>query len=328
MESTYTAISLFDGISTAYLSLERAGIKFEKYFSSEIESNALKVQKYHHGNNPKFIQIGDVRNVKGTDFPEHDIIFFSSFPCLDLSGIKKNREGLHGPQSSLFFEGLRILKELKVHLETSGKRIFYVFENVASMSQKDQEEILMHLQKVYPETSVINIDSALVSASHRKRLYFTNIPVIEQPKDKGIKLSDIIENGFVCQEKSNAVLSSNVTLFKSGLHRHLTMGLGTVIYKNETFSKFSSADKLAIYPKLLANSGYNGKPNKKNSELSFVNSVYRLPTITEYCRLLTYPDNYLDLEEVSKTSKVKLLGLSMTVDVIAHILSFIPNLIK
>lgn len=325
MQPTYTAISLFDGISATYIALQRAGVKIDKYFSSEIEPNALKVQNHHYGN-PNFIQIGDVRNVKGTDFSiENDIILTFGFPCLDLSVIKKNREGLSGPESSLFFEALRILKELKAHLEGTGKRIYFIAENVASMSERDREEILKHLQEVYPESYVINIDSKLVSASRRNRLYFTNIPGIQQPEDLGIKLSDVIENGYVDRDKSSAVLSSNVTLFKSGLERHLKKGFGTVIYRSQAYSEFTPADKLAIYPKLLADSGYDGKPNKLNSQLDYVNGVYRLPTTTEYCRLMTFPDSYLDIPKLSKTAKVKLLGLSMTVDTMKHLFTYLPH---
>lgn len=327
--TTYNCISLFDGISATFLALERLqgqGVKINQYYSSEIEPNALKVQNHHCGQNPNFIPIGDVINVHGNQFPtEHDIIFTFGFPCLDLSSIKKNREGLHGPQSNLFFEALRILKELKALLECTGKRIHFVAENVSSMKSTDKKEILKHLQEVFPDTYVVNIDSALVSASHRRRLYFTNIAGLEQPQDLGIKLSDIIENGFVNQEKSNAILSSNVTLFTSGLERHLKMGIGTIIYKSELFSKLSNEDKLGIYPMQLSRSGYNGKPDKNRSELDFPNGVYRLPTIKEYCRLLTFPDDYLDVPNVSVTSKVKLIGLSMTVDMMKHILSYLPK---
>lgn len=325
MQPTYTAISLFDGISATYLALQRAGIKIDKYYSSEIEPKALKVQKHHYGDNSKFIQIGDVRNVKGNDFSiENDVILTFGFPCLDLSVIKKNREGLNGPESSLFFEALRILKELKAHLGGTGKKVHFIAENVASMTTSDKEAILKYLQEVYPETYVINIDSKLVSASRRNRLYFTNIPGIEQPVDLGVKLSDVIENGYVSQEKSNAVLSSNVTLYKSGLERHLTKGLGTVIYRSKLYSELSTEDKLGIYLKLLEDSGYNGKPNKELSELSFPNGVYRLPTSSEYCKLLTFPSNYLDVPNLSKTAKVSLLGLSMTVDVMKHLLTNLP----
>lgn len=326
MQPTYTAISLFDGISATFIALQRAGIKIDKYYSSEIEPNALKVQNHHYGDNPNFIQIGDVRNVKGTGFPiENDIILTFGFPCLDLSVIKKNREGLSGPESSLFFEALRILKELKAHLDGTDKKIHFVAENVASMTTSDKQAILEHLKEVYPETYVINIDSKLVSASRRNRLYFTNIPGIEQPEDLGIKLSDIIENGYVSQEKSNAVLSSNVTLFKSGLERHLIKGLGTVIYRSKLYSELSTEDKLCIYLKLLEDSGYNGKPNKELSELSFPNGVFRLPTIREYCRLMTFPDSYLEVPKLSKTAKVKLLGLSMTVDTMKHLFTYLPH---
>jgi site-specific DNA-cytosine methylase len=326
---TYNAISLFDGISAFYEAIKRSPqLRIDKYFSAEIESNALLVQNHHHKNNENFVQIGDVNNIKGTDFPtDKDVIFCAGFPCLSTSSIKKGREGLHGPHSNLFFQGTRILKELKKEMDKSGKKIHFIIENVASMTNKDRDEILSNLQAIYPETYLTSIDSALVSSCHRRRYYFSNIIGIQQPKDLGIMLQDVIESGFADKNKSNVILSSNVTTYKSGLKRYLDMGLGTILFKTREIAELSKEDKLSLYPKFLEASNYDGKPNKKYSSLDYKNGFYRLPTIKEYCRFLTYDDQYLDINEpkLSETSKVKLIGLSMTVDVIKHLLAFLPK---
>ena len=106
-------LSLFDGISCAKLALEKAGIKINKYYSSEIDKSALKIQNHHYGNDPNFIQLGDVRNVDGFELADEiDLVVFGS-PCTNLSSINPvDRRGLEGTESKLFYEALRILKTI------------------------------------------------------------------------------------------------------------------------------------------------------------------------------------------------------------------------
>lgn len=327
-----TVVSLFDGIACSYVACQRANLNLKAYYSSEIEKNAIKVVDHHYLSDPKFKKIGDVRNVRGTDFPDDgtDLIYLYSFPCLDLSAIKKSRQGLSGPESSLFFEALRILKEIKEmdRLSGSKRKVYHLGENVSSMRNEDRKRIISSLQEVFPETYSIDIDSQLLSACHRRRVYFTNIPGVEQPEQKGIKLSDIIENGFVDREKSRVILTSNVTMYKSSLARHYNFGIGTVIFKDKEFAELQVEEKLKQFPILLEQSGYQGKPIKGISPLEFPNSVFRLPTTSEYCKLMTLPHDYLDIEGISTTSKVSLIGLSITADVVKHILSYLPDELK
>src|SRR4051812_38451857 len=112
-ENGINVLSLFDGISCAYLALERAGIKINKYYSSEIEKSALAVQHHHYSGNTNFIQLGDVRNIDGMALSDEiDLVIFGS-PCTQLSAVNsKDRSGLEGEESKLFFEALRILKEI------------------------------------------------------------------------------------------------------------------------------------------------------------------------------------------------------------------------
>jgi len=189
-------LSLFDGISCWRVALERAGIKVDKYFASEIDKYAIQIAKKNY---PDTIHIWDIKNIYYEDWYLHqkvDETFFNSWedkihmiiwgsPCQDLSIAKKDRKGLQGEKSWLFFEYVRLLKEVKPK--------YFLLENVASMKKADKEEITRILTEIYPDTQCYLINSALVSAQNRRRLYFTNIQWVEQPADKWIVLKDILE---------------------------------------------------------------------------------------------------------------------------------------
>ena len=190
-------LSLFDGISCGRLALDRAGIKIDKYFASEIDKYAIQIAKKNY---PDTIHIGSVTNVSyrtwclrwrnewciPTDMYIWTIwmVIWGS-PCQDLSIAKKWGQWLQWEKSSLFFEYVRILKEVKPK--------YFLLENVASMKKADKEEITRILTEIYPDTQCYLINSALVSAQQRKRLYWSNIQWVEQPEDKGILLKDILE---------------------------------------------------------------------------------------------------------------------------------------
>jgi DNA (cytosine-5)-methyltransferase 3A len=313
-------LSLFDGVSCAKLALERAGIKINKYYSSEIDKSALKVQKYHYGKNPNFIQLGDVKNVKGFDLADEiDLVVFGS-PCTNLSSINPNdRRGLEGTESRLFYEALRILKEIYV-FQPYNKKLYFLMENVASMKAADRDKITEELQNVFEDdVQLLKIDSALVAPAHRRRLYWTNLPDVTVPEPCGLDYVDVLENGFVDRKKANVLLSGNVTL-TNGIFRHYKMSIGNIIYKDKAFAELPVEEKLLQYPKLLAASGYAGKSRDVTDELAFPNGCYRHPSIKEYSRLMTIQDNYIDgVPKVSKTEKLKTLGLAFTVDVVAHL---------
>ena len=169
-------LSLFDGISIAQQALKNLNIPVEVYYASEIDKYAIQITRK---NFPNTIQLGDVRNVKAEDLPQIDLLIGGS-PCQDLSIANKNRQGLSGARSGLFWEYVRILKEVKPK--------YFVLENVASMP-KEAKELITETLGVEP----IMINAALVSAQNRKRLFWTNIPNIKLPVDRGILLKDILE---------------------------------------------------------------------------------------------------------------------------------------
>lgn len=171
-------LSLFDGISCGMVALERTGIPVERYVAYEIEPNAIKISKKNY---PQIEHCGDVTTADFTQYQGFDLLIGGS-PCQDLSNYKYDRgevKGLEGSKSNLFYHFVRALKECKPK--------YFLLENVASMEQKWADVISEELG-VKP----IMINSALVCGAERKRLYWTNIPTVSQPENKGIILKDIV----------------------------------------------------------------------------------------------------------------------------------------
>lgn len=185
-------LSLFDGISCGRVALERAGIKVDTYYASEIDKYAIKITQKNY---PDTIQLGDVNDIDFTKFTNKIDLLLGGSPCQDLSIAKQNRQGLKGERSKLFWKYVEALNIVKPK--------WFIFENVASMKKTDKDIITKELG-VEP----IMIDSALVSAQQRKRLYWTNIPGIEQPEDKHIYLQDILESGYTDRLKSYCIDAS------------------------------------------------------------------------------------------------------------------------
>ena len=164
-------VSLFDGISCLRVAL---GDREVEYHASEIDPHAIKVSKTNY---PDIKQLGDVRTVEKIE--DVDLLCGGS-PCVDLSIAKKNRKGLEGDKSSLFYEYLRVLRLIKPK--------WFILENVNSMPKKDRDIITKEMG-VEP----IMINASLVSAQCRKRLFWTNIPVVGLPEDRKILLKDILQ---------------------------------------------------------------------------------------------------------------------------------------
>ena len=346
-------LSLFDGISCARVALDRAGIKVDNYYASEIDKNAIQISQKNY---PDIIHFGSVVDLDGLMFhgesyPRIDLLI-GGFPCTNLSIAKKNREGLKGSESGLFYEMVRI------HKETNPK--WFIYENVASMA-KDQKDLITSVLGVEP----IKIDASLVSAQQRKRLFWTNIPGITQPEDKHIYLKDIIESGEAVKEKAYCLTAHQKDFINDFIKRHQ----GNYVFKDKpiritSLGKGGQGDRIySIHGKsvcLSANGGgrgaktglylitggakrtypriSNGEKREKRLEirtdgkanamttvqtdsLVVLKDYFRPLTPVETERLQSLPDNYT--EGVSKTGRKKLCGNAFNVDVVAHILSFI-----
>jgi DNA (cytosine-5)-methyltransferase 3A len=167
-------LSLFDGMSCGMLALEKAGIKVDTYYASEIDKYAIEISKKNY---PQIIQVGDVCDLDPNDFKDVDLIMGGS-PCQGFSFAGKQL-AFDDPRSALFFEFVRLLKAIKPK--------YFLLENVRM--KKEYLQVITDMLGVEP----IFINSALVSAQSRQRYYWTNIPNIQQPEDRGIVLRDILE---------------------------------------------------------------------------------------------------------------------------------------
>lgn len=168
-------LSLFDWMACGYEALQRAWIPIDVYYASEIDKYAIQIAKKNH---PDIIEIWDVTQIKWEDYKDIDIIIGGS-PCQWFSMAWKMLN-FDDPRSKLFFEFVRLVKEIQPK--------YFLLENVKM--KKEFQDVISGYMWVEP----IEIDSALVSAQRRKRLYWTNIPWITQPKDKWIMLKDILES--------------------------------------------------------------------------------------------------------------------------------------
>ena len=183
-------LSLFDGMSCGQQALKELGIRVDNYYASEIDKYAIEIAKK---NFPNTIHVGDVTQLKGTDLLQIDLLMGGS-PCQGFSFAGKQLN-FNDPRSALFFEFVRVMKETKPK--------YFLLENVR-MKQEYQDVITAHMG-VKP----IMINSSLLSAQNRVRLYWTNIPNIEQPKEQGVVLQDILEDEFVADREKSYCIDAN-----------------------------------------------------------------------------------------------------------------------
>ena len=207
-------LGLFDGISCGQEALKRAGITTRIYLASEIEKYPKIITRKNH---PLTVQLGDVRDVKGENLPKVDLILGGS-PCTGFSFAGKGL-AFDDPRSALFFEFVRVLEECREF----NPEVKFLLENVR-MKQEFQDIISEHL-KVQP----VKINSSLISAQSRKRLYWTNIPGVSQPDDLQINLIDVIENGYVEEEKSATIKNQYYKSSKANFERSGTFHATGVI---------------------------------------------------------------------------------------------------
>ena len=320
-------LSLFDGISCGRIALERVGIKVDNYFASEIDKYAIKVAQKNY---PNTIQLGDITKVhyrngyliwddgrKDKYVGNIDLLIGGS-PCqgFSLAGKQLNFDD---SRSKLFFEFVRLLKECNPK--------YFLLENVRM--KKEYKNIISEHLGVEP----VEINSNLLSAQNRKRLYWTNISNITQPEDKHIYLKDILEENvdekYYLSEKLLNGFKNNKEWYKRFKPLSGDDKSGTLTAR---YYKMSRTDPYILQRPHGVNKGgiksINGKvPSMTTSawehnNLLIQDKVRRLTPI-ECERLQTLPDNYT--EGISNTQRYKSLGNGWTVDVIVHILKNIKT---
>ncbi len=291
-------LSLFDGMSCGQIALNKSNIKIDKYYASEIETHAMKVTQ---SNYPDTIQVGDVTKLNSQDYLHIDLLIGGS-PCQGFSTAGKQLN-FEDPRSKLFFEYVRLLRDINPK--------YFLLENVKM--KKDYENIITSYLEVQP----VEINSGLVSAQDRKRLYWTNIPGLGQPEDKHIYLKDILEPNVdlglylkpLVADRYNENKNFKEVNSKSCVQGTLSDYQGDRVFSTEC--KGSS---------LSANGGNNGG-GSCNMIFDPITGKLRRLSVLECERLQTVPENYTRIE--TNNNRYKMLGNGWTVDVITHIFSLI-----
>lgn len=301
-------LSLFDGICCGHLALERAGIKIDSYDAYEIEKNAIKATET---NFPDVIQHGDVTIEDFTKYKGKIDLLIGGSPCTNLS-MAGNGQGLKGSQSKLFYEYARAIKEAQPK--------YFLLENV--IMKKEWEDIITNILGVEP----IEINSSLVSAQNRRRLYWTNIPNVTLPKDKNITLEDILEDiefpnpAAIRGRRLNKATIVGRRLDKNG-HRKDTDKTIPITQCLEV--RATNTDKSNCLTTVDKDNVLTPLPIGRHPDAFKNNLPFRYYTTKEMCRLQTVPDDFLNM--IPDSAARKALGNGWTVDVIAHIFSFLPD---
>ena len=281
-----TVLSLFDGLGGTRIALDRLGIHC-KYYSSEINKDSIKIAMKNY---PDIIQLGDITKIKGCNLPKIDLLMGGS-PCQDLSNAKPSGEGLNGEKSRLFYEFNRLLKETKP--------TFFLLENVKM--KQEWEEIITTILGVKP----IELNSNLVSAQNRIRLYWTNIPYSFPPKDKGLLIKDIIYD-----DDFKVFTDIRIDKTRKFTKNYIKWDLSGKQYWSQQDRAYFKDGKMCTIPTAHPS-------NKLNIWLG--DNKYRRCHPIEVERLQTLPDNYTDcIESIGK--RIGIIGDGWTIDIIVHIL--------
>ena len=339
-------LSLFDGISCGQLALKRAGFNVEAYYASEIEDSAQMIALK---NFPDTVEIGDVTKVSFKDgvlMTERGVfnvgkvdVLLGGSPCTDFSfigyALGMQHEGVQiltyehykslkdagaefTGQSYLFWEYVRLLKEVSPD--------YFLLENVLMAPQ--WEKVITDALEVMP----VRINSSLVSAQNRPRLYWTNIPGVTAPEDKGIKLDDILDPDAptkdVCRSKLiKKALPKIVTKYGYIPERFNAYNLAEIKYKACALSRgsmvtSSCATLILVQCKRGSHKVVDGiMDDKYPVRLPDGRYNVRRLDFTEMERLQTLPDGYTNVESIGKQKRSATIGNCWTVDVVAYILS-------
>jgi len=295
-------LSLFDGMSCGQQALERCGISVDNYYASEIDKHAINETM---ANYPNTKQLGSVVNIKGAVLPNIDLIIGGS-PCqgFSFSGKQLNFDD---PRSKLFFEFLRLIKECEPK--------YWLLENV--VMKKEFEQVITQHLGVEP----VRINSALVSAQNRERLYWANFP-IEQPIDKGIKLIDILEDTVMIGPSAirGRRLNKATILGRRLDERGKRQDYNKEIPITQCLEvRATNRDKSNCLTTVAKDNVLTTMPIGRHPD-AFKNKLpFRYYSVKEYCRLQTVADDYFKCSSDNQIRKM--IGNGWTIDVIAHILN-------
>jgi DNA (cytosine-5)-methyltransferase 3A len=280
-------LSCFDGISCGQIALQRAKIKVKDYYASEINKDAITITQLHF---PNTLQVGSIQKLSAKALPKIDLLIGGS-PC---QGFSYSGKGLNfsDHRSALFFEFIRLINECKPK--------YFLLENVCM--RKEWQNVISNFIGVEP----IYINSKLVSAQDRKRLYWTNIPDITLPTDKETHWEDVCDDGWYAGAMRGRRL-------KNGKRDDYNMSIPIVQYIESRYDNYTNCLSTVAKDNVASEKRVGRVPSKEVK--------WRYFTQCEMERLQTLPAEYT--KSVSYHRAVKLIGNAWTVDVVAHILKHI-----
>lgn len=308
-------LSLFDGISCGMIALERANIKVDNYYSSEIEKSAIDISKKNY---PNIIRMGDITKINKetlSNLPKIDLILAGS-PCQGFSR-NGNMLNFEHEQSKLFFDFIKILNWIR---DNNNRDVKFLLENVEM--KKEWKDIITSYVKVTP----LDINSKLVSAQNRPRTYWTNIPNASIPEDKNINLYDILE----LDHQYDLIDYQGIKIDSSFNKKEIN--LINIVNKEVRISQATkqgyiiAEDGDGINLSFPTSKTRRGRVVKKKSNTLdkqcnicvYYNGILRKLSLVELERLQTLPDGYT--EGVSDNKRKNAIGNGWTVDVITYLL--------
>lgn len=316
-EAKLNVMSCFDGKSCLRIALEELGIPINKYFASEVDKYAMQVANALFEDT---IQLGDIKNIRfaidglkvgNNIFEEIHItsekihLLAGGSPCQGFSFAGKQLN-FEDPRSKLFFEFVRLKKELKPK--------YFLFENVTM--KKVHEDVITSYLGVEP----IKLNSNVVSAQNRKRIYWTNLPILGQPENLNIDLEDILEDlpdcpiGIKVREKSNCVRVGG---------RNSPFGSKQIW--DSPFQRVTKKGKVkpGIKKSGCLTGGGNSGGNHSDMDILHTPWATRRYSVTECARLQTIPEKHIKTMlncGVSNSQLYKMLGNGWTINAIKYFL--------
>ena len=281
-------VSTFDGISCLQIALNRQGLEYKNYYASEIDTHCIKITQKNY---PNTIQKGNICDLTKADFPENIDLLVGGSPCQGFS-LMGRQLNFNDDRSKLFFEFVRLKDELKPK--------WFILENV--VMRQDIQDAISNLLGVKP----IKINSALFSGQNRKRLYWTNIPNVEEKIAQSVASLPQITGKSILTDQTYEI--ATVRKGKNGSPRQIVK---------------PATDKLGcLTASYYKGVNADGRPAKSKFFGDYEAGKIEMLSPLECERLQTVPEGYT--EGISKTQRYKALGNGFTVEVISFILGCIP----
>ena len=303
-------LSLFDGSSCGQNALERAGIKVDNYFASEVEEDPIFIARKNH---PNTVHLGDVTKWREWNLPKIDLLIGGS-PCQGFSrqGIQLNFDD---PRSKLFFEYVDILHALR----EANPNIKFLLENV------DMRTEWQNIISKYLEIVPIKINSRLLSAQNRQRTYWSNIEGVIKPVDKKINLASLLEDVDTFDFKDIQGIKVDPTISEKSMSLISVVNGETRIKQSVSKGYIVAEEGDGINLSFPTSKSRRGRVIKSKSSTIdtacnicvYYKGAIRRFTISEMEKLQTLPVGYT--EGIKDRARMKVLGNGWTVDVIAHI---------